>query len=402
MNKLIITRRDQQYITALFSGKEVLELHLEDDSMVLGNIYIGKVKNVVKNINAAFVDYKEGKTGYYSLTENPVSLFTTPSSGTLKAGDEIIVQIEKDAVKTKDPVLSANLNFSGKYAVLTSAKHVIGFSSKIHDTDWKDRLREELAPMLEGTAGVIIRTNAYTAATAQIKAEIEGLLAIYQKLKAEASYRTCYSLLHEANTGYLNTLASCPDKTLEQIITDCPEVYETCRNYLSIHQPEELDKLQLYQDSQISLSNLYSLETVFKQALQKRVWLKSGGYLVIEQTEAMVVIDVNTGKYSKKKTLQDTIRLINQEAAKEICHQLRLRNLSGIIMIDFIDMKAEEDKQQLMAILKRYAAEDPVKTMVVDMTALNLVEMTRKKGRRPLAEQLQSNRDDNKGGADDK
>lgn len=397
MNKLIITRREQQYLTALLSDKEVLELHLEDDAKVLGNIYVGKVKQIVKNINAAFVDYQDGKTGYYSLTENPVSLFASPSNGSLKAGDEIIVQVERDAVKTKDPVLTANLNFTGKYAVLTAVKQVIGFSAKIHDQQWKDQLREELTPMLAGTAGVIIRTNAYTAGVGRVKAEVEELLKIWQKLKAEAAYRTCYSLLYQAGSGYLTTLKSCQDGSLERIITDCQEVYDVCHDYLSRHQQADLDKLQLYQDSQLTLTSLYSLETALTQALKKRVWLNSGGYLVIEQTEAMVVIDVNTGKYSKKKTMQDTIRLINQEAAKEICHQLRLRNLSGIILIDFIDMKTDEDKQQLIQMLKRYAAADPVKTTVVDMTALNLVEMTRKKGRRPLAEQLQTYREEHKG-----
>jgi len=397
LNKLIITKREQQYLTVLMSEKEVLEMQLEDDSMVLGNIYIGKVKNVVKNINAAFIDYQDGKTGYYSLSDNPEPLFINRTSGTIKAGDEVIVQIEKDAVKTKDPVLSSNLNFSGKYAVLTSGKRMISFSSKIHDTEWKEQLRLELEPLLNDRAGVIIRTNAYTADIVQIKTEITRLCDSCQKLLHDAAFRTCYSLLYEANTGYLNMLKGCRDGMLEQIITDQPEVYETCRDYLSLYQPDDLARLQLYKDSQISLTSLYSIETIFKEALQKRVWLKSGGYLVIEQTEAMVVIDVNTGKYSKKKTLQETILLINQEAAKEICHQLRLRNLSGIILVDFIDMKSEEDKLLLMKTLKHYAALDPVKTMVVDMTALNLVEMTRKKGRRPLAEQVSQFHHNNRG-----
>ena len=138
----------------------------------------------------------------------------------------------------------------------------------------------------------------------------------------------------------------------------------------------------------ISLANLYSLESVMDQACQKRVWLKSGGYLVIEYTEAMVVIDVNTGKYSGKKNLADTIRMINLEAAAEIGRQMRLRNLSGIIMVDFIDMKEDSDKTLLMDTLRELVRKDPVKTTVVDMTGLNLVEITRKKEKRPLWEQL--------------
>lgn len=397
MNKLIITKKDGRYLTALQSDNVMVELHLEDEDTTLGNIYIGKVKNVVKNINAAFVDYQEHKTGYYSLTENPVSLFGRPAAGAVKSGDEIIVQVEREAVKTKDPVLTANLTFTGKYAVLTAGKQILGFSAKIHDDKWKEALRRELTPMLEGTAGVIIRTNAYTADIELVKQEITQLLTVYQKLLADAPFRTCYSLLYQANPGYLSTLKNLPDHSLEQIITDQPEVFDTCHVYLSLYQPEDLDKLLLYQDSRISLNNLYALDSVFSQALQKRVWLKSGGYLVIEQTEAMVVIDVNTGKYSKKNNLPDTIRQINREAALEICHQLRLRNLSGIILIDFIDMKTAEEKQQLLNLLKSCAARDPVKTTVVDMTALNLVEMTRKKWRRPLNEQLEKYQDFKKG-----
>ena len=172
------------------------------------------------------------------------------------------------------------------------------------------------------------------------------------------------------------------------IITDQRDIYQTIEAYFKSAPSEEKENLRFYQDPLLSLTSLYSLQSVMSQACQKRVWLKSGGYLIIEPTEAMVVIDVNTGKYSGKKEQSDTIRLINLEAAQEICRQIRLRNLSGIIMIDFIDMKEDSDKTLLLEQLRRYAAQDPVKTTVVDITELNLVEMTRKKGKKPLWEQL--------------
>ena len=155
-----------------------------------------------------------------------------------------------------------------------------------------------------------------------------------------------------------------------------------------MYQKEDADRLTLYEDSLLPLSKLYSLETAFEKALGKNVWLKSGGYLVIEPTEAMTVIDVNTGKYSGRKNMQDTICRINMEAADEIGRQLRLRNLSGIIIVDCIDMEREEDRKALLAHLGDVVSKDPVKTTVVDMTALNLVELTRKKMRRPLHEQV--------------
>ena len=203
-----------------------------------------------------------------------------------------------------------------------------------------------------------------------------------------AQYRTCYSLLYEAEPDYLKALRNCPNGSLEEVVTDQPDLFARLQEYFRISDLSETTGLRFYEDKLLSLAKLYSLEYALEQSCQKRVWLKSGGYLIIECTEAMVVIDVNTGKYSGKKNLADTIRLINLEAAQEVAHQLRLRNLSGIIMVDFIDMDTEEDKALLMDTLKAAVRPDPVKTTVVDMTPLNLVEMTRKKEKKPLWEQI--------------
>lgn len=398
LNKLIITRWNGHILTALISEKEILELELDDDTSILGNIYIGKVNKVIKNLNSAFVDLGEGKTGYYSLTDNPVSIFPdgrTIPDGTapggrpkvLTAGDEILVQVSKDAVKTKDPVLTSNLSFAGKYAVVTAGKTAIGFSTKITDRAWRESMRPKLEELSQGTVGVIVRTNAYRMEEELLR-ETSWLISQYQQLLQNARYRTCYSLLYREEPSYIKSLKSCPTASLSEIITDEPAIYEMLKGWLAACQPDDLHCLRLYDDSMVSLFRVYALDTALRQAVQKRVWLKSGGYLVIEPTEAMIVIDVNTGKYSGKKNQDDTIRLINREAAREICHQLRLRNLSGIIMIDFIDMKEEKDKELLLEELRSCCAHDPVKTTVVDMTKLGLVEMTRRKGKRPLWEQI--------------
>ncbi len=416
MNKLIITRWNGRILTALFSRKQALELGLEENASILGNIYIGRIIRIVKNLNAAFVDFGEGLTGYYSLEDNPLSLpiqqsvkkeeqetdadtfgISAVSSRELKGGDEIIIQVAKEAIKTKDPVLSANLNFSGKYVVLTTGKKSISFSSKIHDKAWKDQLRPQLDELLPVGSGLIVRTNGYLMEK-EILTEARQLLQMCSRILDSAAYRTCGSLLYEAEPEYLKSIKSSHTGTLEEILTDQPDVFHTIEDYLEHSQPEDLKKLRLYQDPLLTLTGLYSLKAVMEQACQKRVWLKSGGYLVIEPTEAMVVIDVNTGKYSGKKNQNDTIRMINLEAAEEICRQLRLRNLSGIIMVDFIDMREENDKALLMEHLRRHAALDPVKTTVVDMTQLNLVELTRKKGKKPLWEQLLAVNEENASG----
>lgn len=387
LSKLIITRWEGRLLTALFSHKEALEIGLEESRSILGNIYIGKVNNIIKNLNSAFVDFGEGQTGYYNLSDNPVSIFSDGHSGKLKSGDEIVVQVEKEAVKAKEPVLTANLNFTGRYAVLTAAKNTIGFSSKILDKGWKDALRPKLEALVTEQAGVIVRTNAYRHEEELLK-EVGLLLDTCRHVVETAKYRSCFSLLYEAEPEYLKSLQGCPEGTLTELVTDQKDVLYHLENYLALHNPGKTVKLRFYDDPMLSLTKLYSLETVLEQACQKRVWLKSGGYLIIEYTEAMTVIDVNTGKYSGRKSKEEAIRLTNLEAASEIARQLRLRNVSGIIIVDFIDMKSESDRELLLSAMRDAVKRDPVKTTVVDMTPLNLVELTRKKAKKPLWEQL--------------
>lgn len=395
MNKFIITRWEGRVLTALINEEGVFQLGLEDDGekSLLNNIYIGKVKNVVKNIGAAFVELGNGQMAYYSLTENTRHHYTKPhGNGPLHAGDEIIVQVSKDAVKTKDPVISSNLNFTGRYAVLTAGKNVLGFSAKIADQEWKQEMKARIGTELEDDCGIIVRTNAYGADAEEILAEIRELKTCYKTVMAAGTYRTCYSLLYEAAPSYVGSLRDARNGSIEEIITDDNEIYQTLGVYLGKEQPEDLGKLTLYQDSMVSLLKLYNLEKAMEEASGRRVWLKSGGYLVIEPTEALTVVDVNTGKYTGKKNPRETILKINLEAARETARQMRLRNLSGIIIIDFIDMTEEEDRKLLMDSLTQWCQKDSVKTTVVDITKLNLVEVTRKKQRRPLHEIMGDNK----------
>lgn len=383
MNKLLITNIQGTRLTALVSEKRVLEIQIEDQTSLLGNIYVGKVKQVVKNLNAAFVDFLPNQTGYLSLTDNKHILYGNTIPGkSLRPGDEILVQVAKDAMKTKDPVLTTNLNFSGNYSVITTDKPIVGFSTKLVDKAWKQMIKPQIEAITENQFGTIVRTNAYGQPVENLLDEVQKLKEKCEKLVSDAKFRTCYTKLYEAEPDYLKLFANAHPQSLEEVLTDDEEVY---------HLLEERIKsvpVRFYSDDMITLSKLYSLEIAMNQAFQKKVWLKSGGYLIIEQTEAMVVVDVNTGKYSGKKTLEEAILKINLEAAQELCYQLRLRNLSGIIIVDFIDMKIDEHKSLLLHQLRDYAKRDSIKTTVLDMTALNLVEMTRKKGRKPLVDQL--------------
>jgi len=391
LNKLIITKWNNSVITLLQSEKEVVQIDIEPEQnhSILGNIYIGKVNNVVKNINAAFVDIGNEQMGYLSLTDACIHFADQrPYNGKLRQGDEIVVQVERDAVKTKAPVLTGNLNITGRYFVLTSGKKHIGFSSKITNQVWKQEMKSYLESVKEDDFGVIVRTNAPGATKDELELELVQLKVSLRKLLESAKHRTCYSMLYSSEPSYLNGLRDSLKASLETVLTDDQVIYEAIKTYLTQYQPEDLGLLTLYKDELLPLGKLYRIEKTMEEALGRRVWLKSGGYLVIEPTEALVVIDVNTGKYSGKKALRDTIMKVNLEAAEEIGHQIRLRNLSGIIIIDFIDMETEEDRKLLVSRLEEFLSKDPVKTTVVEITKLNLVEITRKKIRKPLYEQI--------------
>jgi ribonuclease G len=391
VSKLIITRWKGGIITLLHSGKEVIQINIEPEQQgfVIGNVYVGKVNKIVKNINSAFVDIGKGQMGYLSLSDGMVHYADgRPWDGKLKQGDDVIVQVERDAVKSKAPVLTGNINLTGRYFVLTTGKKQIGFSSKITDQVWKLKMKSYLEVIKGEDFGIIVRTNAYEAQEEELKNELQTLHTNLKKLIEDAKFRTSYSLLYSGAPSYLSGIRDSLKSSLEAVITDEVDIYEALNNYFIENQPEDASLLIKYEDPMLPLYKLYRIEKFMEEALGKRVWLKSGGYLVIEPTEALTVIDVNTGKYTGKKALRDTIMKINLESAEEIGHQLRLRNLSGIIIIDFIDMELEEDRLNLVTRLTEILSKDPVKTTVVEITKLNLVEITRKKIRRPLHEQV--------------
>lgn len=388
---MIIVRHQEKILTALKEDERIVELHLDEEqrSSLLGNIYIGRVSSIVKNIHAAFVEIGDGIQCYYSLSDNKDPIFIKKgNSRHLQIGDELLVQVCRENLKSKPPAVTSNLNFTGNYVVLTTENRTIGFSAKLSKEE-KRRLGEWMAPYADERFGCIVRTNAREVDQETFQAELTLLVGLYEEVMAKAHFRTCFSLLHRNNpTTWLSTLRDTYKAGLSGIITDDRELFEKIQSYLSQYQKEDLDKLCFYEDALLPLIKLYSLESALENALRERVWLKSGAYLIIQPTEALTVIDVNTGKFDGHKKQQDTFLKINLEAAKEISYQLRLRNLSGIIVVDFINMESSENRKLLMDEFASYLMRDPVKTTLVDMTALELVEITRKKLRKPLSEQV--------------
>lgn len=387
--KIIITRFEEKILTTVLENDVVAEIRCFDttkeNDCALGNIYIGKVKNIVANINAAFVEIAKGVECYYSL-EGCTPIFTNKiGKKPLCVGDELLVQITREAVKTKVPTVSGKLNVTGKYAVLTHGDTRIGVSSKIAK-EKRDSLKQIAEPYLSNEYGYIIRTNAKDVSDEVLTTELECLKREYEHLKEIAPFRPCFFCLKKAPATYLTDLQNVYHDGLLEIVIEDRILYEEVKEYLSSNQPEDLVKLRLYEDKLLPLHKLYGIEKHLSDALKEHVWLKSGAYLVIQPTEALTVIDVNTGKCISKKKNDNTWLTINLEAAKEVARQIRLRNLSGIILVDFINMDNDEKTKELLTYLQKELKNDPIETILVDMTKLQLVEITRKKIRKPLRE----------------
>ncbi len=396
-NKLIITKESEYIVSSLFHDDEMTEVDLyplDEDGSILGNIYVGKVKNIVKNINAAFVEISDGLMCYLTIKNDLKPIFTSPkadsSNNKILIGDELLVQVSKEQMKKKAPMVITNLNFTGKYVVLVSGKTFNGISSKILDKNKRCELKNLLDTYLTENYGFIARTNSAFVDEELIIKEINILIEKYEEVTQYGVYRTRFSLVYESPPGYIADIRDSYDKHLDEIVTDNSIIYDKIENYIKEYQPEDYHKLRLYEDTQISLNNLYGIKSKLNNLLNEKVWLKSGGTIFIQPTEGLTVIDVNTSKAirSNKKDPQKNYFKMNMEAAKEIAKQIRLRNISGIIIIDFIDMKKQEHKDSLLKELGELFKRDRVKTVLVDMTALNLVEVTRKKIRKPLGEQL--------------
>ena len=399
MNRFIITtteiEKKEYRIAALCDARQKL-IEVTTESMtgtsVLGNIYIGRVENVVKNLNAAFVCIAPGQNCYLPLQELKNPIFTKKQSEkkAICAGDELLVQVVKEALKTKDPSVSTNLTFTGKYVILTTGKRKIGASSKL-PKEKREKLLKIVEDFLSGKEqipyGVIVRTNAA------------------QKIISGAKYLIRYSLVHKEEQPWQKMLNGLYETELGEVVTDDREIFETICNMYGVGAKQLVTggsvrsrvdeiltghglKIRYYEDEMVSLSALSGITSQLHDALRERVWLKSGAYLIIQPTEALTVIDVNTGKNIAKKEMQENFLKVNIEAAEEIARQLRLRNISGIVIVDFINLEAKSAESELLNVFGAALKKDPVPTQIVEMTKLGLVEVTRKKIKKSLRESL--------------
>ena len=377
---------------ATIENNRVVELQYEEDNekdnFSIGDIYIGRVQKMVPSLNAAFIQINPDTPCYYDLKKHYNPIFTHKiGNKPLCEAEQLLVQIEKEAVKSKAPTITTNLNFTGHYVVLTSGNTKISVSSKIQDANRK-RLQMLLKQHASEDYGLIARTNAQNAPEQVISAEIYSLIEEYKDIKSKAATRTCYTCMRKATIPYLSYIRDINKKEISKIQIDNESIYQEVQAYIKREIPDLLDKLEFYNDSSYSLNKLYSLEQRMQDVFQKKVWMKSGAYLVIEPTEALTVIDVNSGKCVTKKDKEEQYFRINMESAIEAAYQIRLRNISGIVIIDFINLKDDSKMQQILQKLKECLQNDRIPTKLIGVTKLQLVEITRKKSKKTLQESL--------------
>ncbi len=380
---IVITEYKNRICALGFKQNQLEELHVNTQESLLNSIYIAKVKNISQNINAAFVELFDGQMAFLPLDDALNCPFIASSDGKLREGDEIPVQVKKEAVKTKDPVVTTKLSISGAYAVvsLDKRKGRFQFSKKL-SSNKKEMLKEVLDNyIIPSDYAVVIRTGAEHLYNYDVvKSELSTLIAKMDDIILKAKTRTCFSQIYKGIPSYIEYLQHISDSDYEEIVTDIQSVYKDLQKAYKGNM-----SLRFY-DDKFPLTKLYSIESKMEELFAKKVHLKSGANLVIEYTEAMTVIDVNTAKNITKKDKDAHIFKINLEAAEEIARQLRLRNLSGIIIVDFINMESEKYRTELIEAVKKWLRNDPVTCNFVDITTLGFAEITRKKALKPIYE----------------
>ena len=360
---------------------------------LVGNIYIGKVERVLPGMQAAFVNIGLERTAFLHVSDVCKKTVGKESEEDceditkfLYPGQKIMVQVVKDPISSKGARLTMNVTIPSRLLVYIPNEKMIGVSQKIEDQEERERLRELIKSMPEtesSDGGFIVRTVAEGADFHEVRADLMYLQRLWSVIQEQASGVKEYALIYEDLPLYLQVLRDLPIERIEKIRIDSAETFKKMRTFSESYVMDLSDKLGHYTGER-PIFDLYNIEEEIQLALENRVPLKSGGYLIIDQTEAMTTIDVNTGGFVGHKNLEETIFRTNLEATQAIARQLRLRNLGGIIILDLIDMDVEEHKALVYESLQKELAKDRVKTSITEISALGLIEMTRKRTRESL------------------
>lgn len=389
---------------AVVEDNELVEIYVEDNkhSSMVGNIYKGKVLNVFPGMEAAFVDIGTDKNAFLYVGDavpkneyredeehDESSALSVSINDIVKPGQEILIQVVKEAIGTKGPRVTTNITLPGRYIVLVPGVNYVGISRRIEDEAERSRLREEVEKVRPQGYGVIIRTAAEGLNSSDFTEDINFLVKLWEKIDSKDKNAPAPRLVHKDLGLIYRTVRDMFTLSIDKFIINDKEEYGKVLELVEMTSPGLKQRVEYYSKN-YNIFEFHGINSKIPKALARKVWLKSGGYIIIDPTEALTVIDVNTGKYTGNTTLEETIVKINIEAAKEIAKQLRLRDIGGIIIVDFIDMINTDHQQQVLEEFRHFLKRDKTKTHVVGISQLGLVEMTRKKMRQNLSLTLQT------------
>ena len=416
-NELIINARSYETRVALVENGVVVELHIERDRSqeLMGNIYRGRVARVLPGMQASFVDIGLGRTAFLyvadiyrdfsdleqmmlantdsdqdtDLIDPGMSQIDQPYEAPLQIedllheGQNIMVQIAKEPLGNKGARLTSHTSLPGRHLVLMPTVNHIGISRRIEDKEERERLKGIIRKIRPGPLGFIVRTVAEDGTEKKLEAEMGFLLKLWDNIQGKMEKGTSPGLLHKDLSICLRAVRDLFTKEVDRLIIDSDEEYENIMEFIDTFDPTLKYSVELYEGAD-PVFDAFGIEIEISRALGNKIWLKSGGYIVIELTEALTAIDVNTGSYVGKRNLEETILKTNLEAVKEIAYQLRFRNIGGLIVIDFIDMEKPSNRERVSMALKEALSRDKAKTNILQISDLGLIEMTRKRTRASL------------------
>jgi ribonuclease E len=381
--QMLVRSMPHQTQIVVLEGPVLVEHYVarSDRRSLVGNVYLGKVRNVLPGMEAAFIDFGGGKNGVlYAGDVNFGDYELTGKSkrieSALQPGDPVLVQVVKDAMGHKGARLTNQISLAGRYLVLAPDAQVRGISRRLQD-DERRRLRELVAEFRPEGMGVIVRTAAEGATPEDIKSDIDRLSEIWTGIEKDMKSATAPALIYEEPPLVIRVIREHFTRDFKRLIVDKRDTHDQILAYLGGTGSDLIEKVQLYGD-ELPLFERFHVEDQLRKALDRKVWLPSGGHIVIDRTEALTVIDVNTGRYVGHSNLEDTVLQNNLESAEEIARQLRLRDIGGIIVIDFIDMEIQKNQDAVLLRMREHLAKDKMRTQVFDVSNLGLVEMTRK------------------------
>ena len=389
MTELFIQKNDNKTNIALVENGKLIEYYLEDENLKgkEGNIYIGIVKDIIKGMQAAFVDIGTEKNSFIHLKdilkkvdetkEEKENLDNLDISKEIKKGQKLLVQIKKDSNIQKGARVSTHINLPGKYIVLLPNTDIITVSSKIEDKKEQERLKELVRKNLSANNGAIVRTSAEGKTTEIIK-DIKYVEEKWENILNTGVKENSNSpeLIYESEDIVQKMLLDLSDQKINKIIINDEKRYKELKKMFSNNEEYKNIEVELVKKSEIL--DKYDMKNQIEKMQNRKIWLKCGGFITIDKTEALTAIDVNTGKYTGNKNAEDTIFKVNKEATLEIAKQIRLRDIGGIIIIDYIDMNNENDKKKIQDLLTEELKKDRSKTQVEGFTKLDLMEITRK------------------------